>query len=91
MFPSSVVVWYYILAMLMFPDMKIGGEQHNLFLVVFELVDVFSYLNSTVNFFVFYAMGSRFRVTLWGLLGRKAKRAKSKKMTATSGTRVTET
>ena len=87
--PKFVVVWYDRLALLILPEMKIGGDQHNLFLVVVRLLDVCSYLNSTFNFIVYYVMGSRFRVTLWRLLGRKAKKAKSKQMTMTSSTHAT--
>ena len=70
--------------------MVVGGRQHNLFLVGLWLLDVFTYINSTFNFFVYYVMGSRFRVTLWGLLGRKAKKATSKEAATTSGTEVTD-
>ena len=71
-------------------DMKSSGPQHNLFLVSLWLIDVFDFLNSSFNFFVYYAMGSRFRVTLWGLLGRKAKKATPKGMSGTNATHVTQ-
>ena len=72
--------------------MNVGGRQHNLFLVGMWLLDIFSLFNSAFNFFVYYVMGSRFRVTLWRLLGRKARKAITTKETEiTSGTKVTET
>ena len=70
--------------------MNFGGDQYNLYLVSFWLLDIFAYLNSTFNFFVYYVMGSRFRVTLWGLLGRKVKKATAKGAAVTSGTEMTE-
>ena len=74
---------------LFLPDINVGGRQHNLFLVGLWLLEILYYLNSTFNFFVYYVMGSRFRVTLWGLLGRKAKKATTKGAAVTSGTHVT--
>ena len=66
-------------AWLFLPDINVGGPQHNLFLVSLVLLDVFSNVNSTFIFFVYYVMGSRFRDTLWGLLGKKTKKAADKK------------
>ena len=74
---------------LFLPDMELGGPQHNLFLVSIWLLEVFGFLNATFNFFVYYVMGSRFRVTLWGLLGRKAKKATSNGTAGTSVSQVT--
>ena len=85
-----VAVWYDRLVWLFVPDMDIGGGQHNLFLVFIWVLDVSSYINSTFNFFVYYVMGSRFRVTMWELLGRKAKKATTKESAVTSETEVTE-
>ena len=70
--------------------MTFAGPQHNLNLVSLWLINVFDFLNSTFNFFIYYVMGSRFRATLWGLLGRKAKKATLKEMSGTSGTYVTQ-
>ena len=78
------------MALIILPEMDIGGDQHNLLLVSLWLLDIFTYLNSTFNFFVYYVMGSRFRVTLWGLLGRKVRKATSKGAATTSGTEMTE-
>ena len=75
---------------LFLPEMNVGGPQHNLLLVTLWLLEVFSFLNSAFNFFVYYVMGSRFRVTLWGLLGRKAKKAAYKDSSMTGGTSTTE-
>ena len=56
---------------LFLPD-SVGGCQHNLFLMGLWQLDFFSYISATFIFFLFYVMGSRFRVTLWRLLGRIA-------------------
>ena len=85
-----MILWYARFVWLFIPDINVGGPQHNLFLVGLWLLDVFSYFNSTFNFFVYYVMGSRFRVTLWGLLGRKANTATSKEKAMTSRIQVTE-
>ena len=72
------------------PAINLGERQHNLFLVGVWQIEVFSWLNSTFNFFVYFVMGSRFRVTLWGLLGRKVTKATLKNTAMTSRTEVTE-
>ena len=70
--------------------MNAGRPQNNLFLTGLWLLEVFSFINSSFNFFVYYAMGSRFRVTLWGLLGTKSRKTTTIKGDAvTSGTQVT--
>ena len=86
---TPVVLCYGRFAWLFLPDISFGGPQHNLLLMGLWLLDIFSYFNSTFNFFVYYAMGSRFRVTLWGLLGRK-KKSMSKETAVSSGTQATE-
>ena len=86
----TIVVWCDRFAWLFLPDMRLGGHQHNLFLVCLWLLDISSFLNSSFNFFVYYVMGSRFRVTLWGLLGRRAKKSASKEIVMSSITQVTE-
>ena len=79
----SIVLWHGRFVWLFLPDMNLGGRQHNLFLVGLWMLDVFSILNSTFNFFVYYVMGSRFRVTLCGLLGRKSKKWSCKQTVVT--------
>ena len=85
------VGWCGRFARIFVPDIHAGGRQHNLRVTIMVLLDVFYCLNSTFNFFVYYVMGSRFRVTLWGLLGRKVRKAASKEMTTTSSIRETRT
>ena len=84
------VGWCGRFARLFLPDLNVGGPQHNLKVTIMVLLDVFYCLNSTFNFFVYYVMGSRFRVTLWGLLGRKGRKAASKEMTMSSSFRDTQ-
>ena len=57
---------------LFLPNICVGGCQHNLFLMGLWQLDVYSYISATFSFFLCYVMGSRFRVTLWLLLGRRA-------------------
>ena len=85
-----MIVCYCRFLRLTIPDMELGGPQHNLNLVSLWLINVFDFLNSSFNFFIYYTMGSRFRATLWGLLGRTAKKATSREMSGTSGTYVTQ-
>ncbi|XP_076444189.1 uncharacterized protein LOC143282434 [Babylonia areolata] len=56
---------------LFFPDINSGGRHYNVFLIGLWSGQMFSYINATFNFFVYYSMGSRYRETLWGLFGRK--------------------
>ena len=86
----TLVVWCDRFAWLFLPDMRLGGHQHNLFLVCLWLLDISSFLNSSFNFFVYYVMGSRFRVTLWGLLGRNRKKATTKEIEMTRSAQVSE-
>ena len=57
---------------LFLPDIGVGGCQHKLFLMGLWHLDVYSYISATFIFFLYYVMGSRFRVTLWRLLRRRA-------------------
>ena len=90
MLTPVVVVWFVRFVWLFEPDVNVGGRQHNLFLVSVWLLDVFAYINSSFNFFVYYVMGSRFRVTLRELLGRKAKKATGMETAVTSRTQKSE-
>ena len=75
---------------LFLPNICVGGCQHNLFLMGLWQLDVYSYISATFSFFLCYVMGSRFRVTLWGLLGRKLRKTTVINGDAvTSGTPVT--
>ncbi|KAL8589823.1 hypothetical protein ACOMHN_020826 [Nucella lapillus] len=50
-----------------------GGRYHNLRTLLWNVIDLLRCVNSSLNFFVYYRMGSRFRLTLKQLLpcGRK--------------------
>ncbi|KAL8620884.1 hypothetical protein ACOMHN_025017 [Nucella lapillus] len=71
-FPVAVVriVW------LILPGMNMGGSNHNLFLTTLWINEVFTFVNASLNIFVYYAMGSRYRETLWALFGRKVQTEK---------------
>ena len=56
------------LAMFLVPELRYGGLYHNLTAVVWSVISVFRCVNSSLNFFIYYRMGSRFRKTLWTLL-----------------------
>ena len=56
------------LAMFLVPELRYGGLYHNLTTVVWSIIPVFRCVNSSLNFFIYYRMGSRFRKTLWTLL-----------------------
>ncbi|XP_070194029.1 putative G-protein coupled receptor F59B2.13 [Littorina saxatilis] len=51
-------------AQLVDPDFKLGGRKQNLHVLGIGIVYVFSAINSSVNFFFYWKLGSRFRETL---------------------------
>ena len=59
------------------PEMNAGRRHHNLYMAGVWLTSIFSYINATFNFAVYYAMGSRYRQTFWTMLGRKSAKSKS--------------
>ena len=79
-------MWFVRFLWLLHPDVKVGGRQHNLFVFTTWLHELCTYVNSCFHFFVYYVMGSRFRVTLWELLRRKAKTSTSEQTAVTSTT-----
>ncbi|KAL8589835.1 hypothetical protein ACOMHN_020838 [Nucella lapillus] len=52
-------------------ELKAGGRFHNLRTLSWGFIDLFRCINCSLNFFIYYRMGSRFRQTLKGLLGSK--------------------
>ena len=56
------------ITMFLVPELKYGGRYHNLMSVLWSVISVFRCFNSSLNFFVYCKMGSRFRQTLRQLL-----------------------
>ncbi|KAL8563353.1 hypothetical protein ACOMHN_042051 [Nucella lapillus] len=52
-------------------EVKPGGHHANMFSIVVSISELSSYASSSVNFFVYYIAGSRYRETLHQLLGCK--------------------
>ncbi|KAL8608248.1 hypothetical protein ACOMHN_042115 [Nucella lapillus] len=53
------------------PEMNNGRRNQNLYLTSLWILEIVSYINSTFNMFVYYAMGSRYRQTFWTLFSRR--------------------
>ena len=58
-------VWLFL------PEMTAGGRHHNFFFTSLWLLEVVSYVNSSLNFFVYYAMGSHYRQTFRAVFCRQ--------------------
>ena len=61
-----------------FPEMNAGRRHHNVFMAGLWVLNIFTYINATFNFVVYYTMGSRYREAFWALFGRKSSKSKSK-------------
>ena len=70
------------------PDMSMRGRYYNTFIFSTGVMRLFSYVNSSVNFFIYYAIGSKFKATLHALCGRSGK-AKASGVRAVDNTVVT--
>ncbi|XP_076464816.1 uncharacterized protein LOC143296670 [Babylonia areolata] len=57
---------------LLFPEMNTGRRNQNFYLTSFWVNKSLTYINSSFNIFIYYAMGSRYRETLHALFSRKA-------------------
>ncbi|XP_076464813.1 uncharacterized protein LOC143296667 [Babylonia areolata] len=58
---------------LFFEGMNTGGHQNlSFFLTSLWVSEVFTFINASLNIFVYYAMGSRYRETFWALFGKKS-------------------
>ncbi|XP_076464817.1 formyl peptide receptor-related sequence 6-like [Babylonia areolata] len=67
LFPVAVVRFSW----LFLPGMTTGTSNMNFLLSTFWIAEFFTYVNSSLNIFVYYVMGSRYRETFWALFGRK--------------------
>lgn len=68
------------------PEMSLTGHYYNLFTVLVSMTECFSYLNSSLNFFVYFTMSTKFRETFWSLV---AGRRQTSEMPAASADGVT--
>ena len=57
--------FFFRIACLFVKDLKTGKRYHNMYYVMLWLLDMASFVNSSINFFVYYFMGSRYRQTFW--------------------------
>ena len=73
---------------LFLPEMDIGRRNQNLYLTGLWILEPFSYMNSSFNIFVYYAMGSRYRETLWALFGRNKRDKAKEKPNVTKATDI---
>ncbi|XP_076437619.1 uncharacterized protein LOC143276848 [Babylonia areolata] len=64
------------LSRLFLKGMNSGGIYHNFYLTALWIGDIFTFFNATLNIFVYYTMGSRYREVFWTLFGRKIKTEK---------------
>ncbi|XP_076464819.1 uncharacterized protein LOC143296674 [Babylonia areolata] len=62
---------------LFFPEMNTGRRNHNFYLTTFWINKTLSYINSSSNIFVYFAMGSRYRETFFSLFSRKSDQIKA--------------
>ena len=46
------------------PELRLGGAYHNTFRVVISTLQTASFINSSVNFFVYYYFGTKYRQTV---------------------------
>ena len=68
--------------------MNIGGRYHKLYLTRLSIAETLSYANATFNIFVYYTMGSRYRETLWALIGRNKRDKVKEKPNMTNTTDI---
>ncbi|KAK7479024.1 hypothetical protein BaRGS_00029785 [Batillaria attramentaria] len=59
------------------PEMNAGRKFHNTFLMCTSLIEIMSAINSSVNFFIYYRLGSRYREVFWEMFRREKKSANS--------------
>ncbi|XP_076464820.1 uncharacterized protein LOC143296675 [Babylonia areolata] len=73
-FPFAVtrISWLFL------PEVNTGRRNHNFFLTSLWINELLTYVNSSLNIFVYYVMGSRYRATFWELFSRKRKSEKAK-------------
>ncbi|KAK7495261.1 hypothetical protein BaRGS_00013443 [Batillaria attramentaria] len=66
---SHVVTRILILCL---PDFSIGGRYSNTFNFMSSVNELFTYINSSVNFFIYYSMGSKYKETVRRMFGRSS-------------------
>ena len=49
------------------PELSLNGKYHNTYLLLILIQQTFLYINSSVNFFVYYFFGTKFRLTVQGM------------------------
>ncbi|KAK7491773.1 hypothetical protein BaRGS_00017029 [Batillaria attramentaria] len=54
------------------PDFSIGGRYSNTFNFMSSVNELFTYINSSVNFFIYYSMGSKYKETVRRMFGRSS-------------------
>ena len=62
--------FFFRITCLFVEDLKTGKRYHNMYYVMLWLLDMASFVNSSVNFFVYYYMGSRYREVFWEILAK---------------------
>ena len=62
------------------PRLIAGGDLANSFNLLLGLTELFSYMSSSVNLFVYYFTGTRFRETLQSMIRRNPPQIKHSKM-----------
>ena len=53
------------------PELSLNGKYHNTYFLMLLLQQIFLYINSSVHFFVYYLFGTKFRLTVQGMLCRR--------------------
>ena len=71
------------------PQLNAGGHYANAFLVLLGFAELSSYTSSSVNFFVYYFTGTKYRETLHDLVGRRTPSTKLGPVKAVSVATVT--
>lgn len=55
------------------PGITAGGTYHNFYLSSLWVLETSSFFNCALNFFIYYAMGTRYRETFWTLFRKNSK------------------
>ncbi|KAL8625938.1 hypothetical protein ACOMHN_012530 [Nucella lapillus] len=58
-------------ACLIVPEINTGRRHQNFYLMCLWTTEIFMYVNSSMNIFIYYVMGSKYRETFWALMKRK--------------------
>ncbi|XP_076454851.1 uncharacterized protein LOC143289689 [Babylonia areolata] len=62
---------FFRVAFLFLPEMSAVGRHQNFYLATLWVLEGVYFLNSALNFSIYYSMGSRYRETFWALFRRK--------------------